>query len=82
MKKRQRKVPDAQQGDLFAPAPAIKWADIYEDEVAAAEAGILFQPGYVPQKGKKLEHVIDLDPPGQPHWQSGLATQRQRRRNG
>ncbi len=61
--------------DTMEPAPPVNWAEVYEDEVAAAANGILFQPGYEPQKGKKLQHVIDLDPPGQPHWLSGLRRQ-------
>lgn len=66
--------------DKMEPAPPVNWAEVYEDEVAAAEDGVLFQPGYVPQKGKKLRYVIDLDPPGQPHWLSGLRKQREERR--
>lgn len=52
------------------PDKPIDWSEVWEDEVAAAEAGLLFQPGYEPQKGKKVTCVIDLDPPGEPHWLS------------
>lgn len=44
------------------------WSETFKDEVEAAEGGVLFPPGYVPQKGKPLTMpVLDLDPPGAPH---------------
>ena len=61
-----------------SPPPSVDWSRIYKDEVEAAEDGILFQPGYVPQRGKPLTGVIDLDPPGQPHWLSGMAKNHKR----
>lgn len=69
--KRKAKRPraEAQEGELF-DSPAVDFDAIYEDEVDAAERGVLFQPGYVPQKGRKA-NILDLDPPGQPHWLSG-----------
>ena len=58
--------------DLDAPPyTPVDWESYYKDEVEAAADGMMFQPGYVPQKGKPVRGVIDLDAPGQPHWLSG-----------